>query len=358
MRDDVVIDETRYILLVSSFLTGFKKSSPQTWTCRCPLCGDSSRDKKKTRGHFYPARGRPGYVFHCYNCGEHMFLGTFLKKVAPSLFSEMMSEKFGVTKRDTKPKVAHPKTTPPAQPLQIVEDVGLWSRLRDVATPVPELPATHIAHEYLASRRLPVSQWGHLLFASNYAAVANLSDKYRGRIKAEPRLIIPTFSRRSLSKPTPHLVAVTGRCLDEKGSRYVDIAFDETDPNIFGADRIDPNRRVYVVEGQMDAMFLPNAVAVGSSNLRRAERIGVSRDRMVLIPDLQPRNAEIRKGAATAIREGFAVALLPRAMSGARGKDKDINDYVKAGYSVSEILDIIDRHTFSGIQAELELAGW
>lgn len=349
-----MIDEAHYIILVGGYLDQFKKTSATTWNCRCPLCGDSRKDRRKARGHFYPAKDAPGYVFHCYNCGAHMWLGNFIKQISPALHAEMMIEKFGVGRG----KSRMVEQTPAPEIIHDTPASNIAARIEAVAPLVTELPDTHFARAYLASRKIPISQWSLFRFALNYADIAELSDKYRGRVSKESRLVIPTYSQQTFNKRA-EIVAVTGRSLNpDAKTRYLDITFDPNDPIIFGSERIDPNRRMYVVEGQFDSLFLPNAVAVGTSNLTRADRLNVPKDRIVLVPDLQPRNKEVKAETKKAIQKGFRIALLPNFLSGPTGKDKDINQFILAGYSASEIVDIIDRHTYSGLAAELELSKW
>ena len=47
---------------------------------RCPICGDSRRNKSKKRGYFYRRTG----TFYCFNCGTSMTGYAFLKAICPS----------------------------------------------------------------------------------------------------------------------------------------------------------------------------------------------------------------------------------------------------------------------------------
>ena len=44
---------------------------------RCPLCGDSKKNKLKKRGYFYRRTGS----FYCFNCGTSMTGYAFLKAI-------------------------------------------------------------------------------------------------------------------------------------------------------------------------------------------------------------------------------------------------------------------------------------
>jgi len=47
---------------------------------RCPICGDSRKNKSKKRGYFYRRTG----TFYCFNCGTSMAGYAFLKAICPS----------------------------------------------------------------------------------------------------------------------------------------------------------------------------------------------------------------------------------------------------------------------------------
>jgi hypothetical protein len=215
---------------------------------------------------------------------------------------------------------------------------------------ISELPDVHIARHYLVTRRIPPDQWSLFWYAPDFSKIADLTEKYRGRVLASPRLAIPIRNR------SGELVAVTGRALDWRASiRYVSIQLiDEKTRLIFGLERNDSNRLTYVTEGAIDSLFLPNAVGVGSSYLGAVwPDIGIEKDRLVLVPDIQPRNPEIVTQTHRIVREGFSVALLPDTLPG-----KDINELVLAGMIPSEILSLISDYTFRGIRAEVEFDAW
>ncbi len=48
--------DSKYIGLVSSCLQKFKKVKTDLYNFRCPICGDSQKNKSKTRGYFYAVK--------------------------------------------------------------------------------------------------------------------------------------------------------------------------------------------------------------------------------------------------------------------------------------------------------------
>ena len=73
--------DSKYIGLVSSRLLKFKKVKADLYNFRCPICGDSQKNKSKTRGYLYAVKADMN--FRCHNCGASMTLSNFLKEIDP-----------------------------------------------------------------------------------------------------------------------------------------------------------------------------------------------------------------------------------------------------------------------------------
>ena len=84
--------DSKYIGLVSSRLQKFKKVKADLYNFRCPICGDSQRNKNKTRGYFYVVKNNTN--FKCHNCGASLSLNNFLKKIDTALHKQYTLEKF------------------------------------------------------------------------------------------------------------------------------------------------------------------------------------------------------------------------------------------------------------------------
>ena len=81
--------QRKYILLLSNTLDKFKEKNG-SFNCRCPICGDSQKNKHKARGYFLSKRGE--YKFFCHNCGATRTVENFLKEIAPNLAQEYKLE--------------------------------------------------------------------------------------------------------------------------------------------------------------------------------------------------------------------------------------------------------------------------
>jgi len=124
----------------------------------------------------------------------------------------------------------------------------------------------------------------------------------------------------------------------------------EDDIKVYGIDRVDLGKRIYVLEGPIDSMFLPNAVATCDSDLTKAARF-LPKENLVLVFDNQYWHKEVRKLLDRAIDTGFHVCIFPKEV-----QEKDINDMVlKRILATEEVKSIVDDNIFSGLRARLEV---
>ena len=84
--------DSKFIGLVSSRLQKFKRVKPNLYNFRCPICGDSKKNKSKTRGYIYGIKENVN--FRCHNCGASMSFNNFLKEIDPYIQKQYAMEKF------------------------------------------------------------------------------------------------------------------------------------------------------------------------------------------------------------------------------------------------------------------------
>jgi len=93
-------------------------------------------------------------------------------------------------------------------------------------------------------------------------------------------------------------------------------------------------------------------VAAGDANLTAvADKLGIVNT--VLIYDNEPRNKEIVNMVERAVKNNYRVVIWPNNVEG-----KDINEMIMDGMTESEIKEIIDTNTFSGLRALTEFTYW
>ena len=87
----IYIDKS-FLLRVSPKLQKFTQKNKDLFNFRCPICGDSSKNKIKARGYIYAKKN--DYLYMCHNCGVSMSFYNFLDKVDPNLTKEYALERY------------------------------------------------------------------------------------------------------------------------------------------------------------------------------------------------------------------------------------------------------------------------
>ena len=156
-----------------------------------------------------------------------------------------------------------------------------------------------------------------------------------------------------LINPRSTLYPIMGRPLFHVGAAHVRVAeFDETEEKIYGLDRVDYGQRIYVVEGPIDSLFLPNAIAVSGSSFD-TPTIRKLLSNATIVMDNEPRNKQIVSNIRKTISLGRKVCIWPDTIH-----QKDINDMVLHGKTINMIMDTINTNTFQGMAAKLRFTEW
>ena len=87
----VFIDRT-FLLRLSPKLQRFARKKEDLYNFRCPLCGDSQKNKTKCRGYVY--RKKNDYFYMCHNCGAGTSFYNFLNQVDSDLSQEYTLERY------------------------------------------------------------------------------------------------------------------------------------------------------------------------------------------------------------------------------------------------------------------------
>jgi hypothetical protein len=333
--------DQKYAALVGSRLRNFKQQKDYLWNYSCPVCGDSSTKKLKARGYIY--RKKTELFCKCHNCGYGSNLGNLIKRVDSILYDEYVLERYkaGASKYNSHKDVT--QFVPETKPVQFLEDSVLEGLSR-----LDAMDEKHPAVQYVAKRKIPRDKWNLLYFAPKFKAFTNsVSPKFQEPIEGEhPRMIIPFFT------PAGKCFAFQARAYGDEQPKYYTIKVDETQEKIYGLDRLDFSRRIYVVEGPIDSLFLPNAIAVSGASFD-TPTIRQLLTNATIIMDNEPRNKDIVKQLEKYIDLGYTVCMFPDNL-----ETKDINDMFLSGKSVGEIVESINTHTFSGMEAKLKFATW
>jgi len=207
-------------------------------------------------------------------------------------------------------------------------------------TPVSELNKEHPARDYLERRK--IEELNLFYYCPKFKDWTNRQKKTFDTLRQDSaRIIIP------LRDKDGTMFGFQGRSLAPKAKiRYITIMLDDSMPKVYGLDRVDPTKEVYVTEGPFDSHFIDNAIAMCGSDVNLS-----SYDyRFVYTYDNEPRSREIVNKITSTIKAGHKVVIFPKSI-----KEKDLNDMALAGHDVQSL---VESNTYSGLEATLKLNEW
>ena len=318
------IIDSKYIGLVSSRLQKFKRVKADLYNFRCPICGDSKKHKNKTRGYLYQVKTNTNYK--CHNCGASLSFNNFLKQIDVALHKQYVLEKFkeGHTGKNfvvEEPKFKFKKPV-------FTKDIDL-----------PKASEVPVAKEYLEKRKLDSTKF---YYAHKFKKWANTQKETFDNIrKDESRIIIPMYDK------DHKLIGFQGRSLGPNSVKYITIMINEDASKIYGLDKINEDKTIYVVEGPFDSTFVENSIAMCGSD---SGLENIKRSSVVFVYDNEPRNKEILGRIEKCIGNSDRVVIWPRDIL-----QKDINDMSLAGH---DIMGILKTNTFSGLEAQVKFNNW
>ena len=330
----IYIDQ-KYVSLLSVKLDQFKHKKNHLWNFRCPICNDSKKSKLKARAYIY--RKKSNLSFQCHNCGHSSSFGNFLKTIDPSLYKEYQLERY---KNESASNVPKPD-------FSIAKGLPVFSKSLSIPS-IASLDEKHSAKTYIRSRRIPEIFWNELYYADDFKRFVQtiFPDHDSTKLKDDdPRIILPFYDREN------KLLGFQGRAIGQSKIRYITIKQNDDCKKIFGLNRLDLSKKVYVTEGPFDSLFLTNSVATMDANLSSVT--DTIKNNFVLIFDNEPRNKEIVKNMKRAIDKNMNICIWPSTI-----QEKDINDMILSGYTKEQLEFIIDQNTFTDLKAQLQFNMW
>lgn len=316
--------DAKYVNLISTRLSKFKRVKQDLYNFRCCFCGDSQKNKNKARGYFYSVKNNTN--FKCHNCGSSMSLNNFIKKIDPVLHKQYTLEKFKQGNTGKNFVVEEPKFNF-SKPI-FKEKIDL-----------PKASEIPIAKDYLEKRKLNPEKF---YFAKNFKRWVNTKKKtFSSTDRDESRIIIPMYDVEK------NLIGFQGRALNQNSIKYITVMLFDNAPKIYGLENIDVSNPIYIVEGPFDSNFIENSVAMCGSDIDI--KLFEWKD-CIYVFDNEPRNKEIVNRLSKIIDRGDRVVIWPSTI-----KYKDINDCVLAGLNV---MDMLKSNIYSGLEAKVKFNTW
>ena len=316
--------DSKFIGLISPKLQKFKRVKPDLYNFRCPICGDSKKNKSKTRGYLYAVKTNVN--FKCHNCGASMSLNNFLKTVDPYVHKQYTFEKFkdGHTGRNF--VVEEPK----------------FDFTKPVFKPKLDLPKASevpIAREYLSKRRLDPTKF---YFAKKFQEWTNKQKQtFDNIVRDECRIVIPLYDTNS------ELIGFQGRSLGPNSIKYITVMLNDNKPKIYGLEKINEREPIFIVEGPFDSTLVENSIAMCGSDV---DIRTYNWSDYIWVFDNEPRNREINNRVSKIIDRGDKVVIWPNHI-----KQKDINDMVLSNI---DVMSVLKSNTYSGLKAKVKFNNW
>lgn len=323
--------DVKYINLISPQLLKFSRKKDSLYNFRCPYCGDSKKRKDKTRGYLFKIKN--DFVFKCHNCGVGRTFTNFLKDNCPHLHDQYVLERYkeGLTGKGTQTKNPDFNFKTPVF-VKTKRDVNLES--------IADLNTSHPARQYLESRK--IKELDYFFYCPKFKEWTNSQKKVFDTLRKDsPRIIIP------LRDKDGKMFGYQGRSLAPKAKlRYISVMLDDAKQKVFGWDRVDLNKQIYVTEGPFDSMFIRNSIAMCGSDVD----LSTFNYQFTFVFDNEPRNREIVDKISKTIDKGYPVVIWPSSIT-----DKDVNDMVLSGHDVQSV---VEYNTYQGLEAKLKLIEW
>ena len=328
--------DRKYVSLLAPRLERFKQKNNQLWNFRCPVCNDSKKNKIKARGYIYLKKGN--LLFVCHNCHASMSLGNLIKTLDVHLYDQYRMEKF---KDESHSNVPRPD-------FSILKQKPIFRKQINLPT-IESLDDSHTAKMYVSKRKIPKAFWSSLYYADDFFAFADKQFPEHGKklLKEDPRLVIPFFDEKNI------LQGVQGRALGNSKVRYITIKASEDSKKVFGLNKIDFTKPIYVVEGPLDSMFLPNCIATMDANLSSVLDTVGTQHKYVFIFDNEARNKDILKQMNRVISKKLNICIWPSNL-----EFKDLNDMIMSGMTENELKTMIDNNTYTDLKAKLQFETW
>ena len=325
--------DLKFINDLSGRLSQFKKKTDYLFNFRCPHCGDSQKSKTKARAYLY--RIKNDMFFKCHNCGQGQNLANFIKFVDPKLYESYLLERY------KKSAPATPKPKFDFKPTKFTNQTPI-----DDLKSIKDLPEDHPARLYCDNRKIPEKYFDKLFLSDKFMTLVNEVKPNTYKItKDHPRLIIPFYDT------TGKVFAFQGRAFGKEQPKYLTIKLDENKQKVYGLDKVNFQKPIYITEGPIDSLFIDNCLAAGGADLFLKNK--VSNENITYIFDNEPRNKEIVKRMYKVIEQDFNVVIWPEDL-----QLKDVNDMIMSGLTKLELQDIISNNTYSKLSALTKLNYW
>ena len=319
----------------------------------CPLCGDSRTDIRKKRGNIYLNT----LSFHCYNCGSHMGINSFLHKFNEEL---SMEDKIAVHEIQQSAKKFEKKVSnaQASMSMTLLDKLAIPKQILFKQLGIITPYKNETASNYLKSRMIAIKDWKYFAFnpKTDELYILNVSPNDRV-IGYQTRQLNPkSLKQRYLSsrmskiykdvfdKDFNKIVEIV-LSREPLGQKYIEeedgienIAFNlDRLSGIFNIMNIDMSKTVTILEGPIDSLGIENSIALQSA----AKNFDGFFDTMENVRYLFDNDKTGRQMSLQKLKEHKTVFLWGQYLENIHTKEKvkDVNDLQKMNLFNREILE-------------------
>jgi hypothetical protein len=299
---------------------------------RCLYCGDSKNNKTKARGYIFTSKTN-SLVVKCHNCSISVSFSHFLSDHFPQIYKEYNFSRY--QEKYTSQEIEIKLPTKPIYKPDIFKNIKT----------AEEVHKNHTAKLYLRNRKIPEKYFKEFFLLDDFKGFTNniIPNKFIISNYKDYRLTVPLILNKNL-------IGYQGRTIDPQNKlRYITIMLDNSKPKVWGFDKVNKSKPVYITEGIFDAMFVDNAIAMLGSDLSLDFIRSYPGINFVFIFDNERGNPQIVNRMRNVIDLGYSILIWNKGII-----QKDINDYILSGGDMELLLT----NVFSGIRAKLELTNW
>ena len=319
----------------------------------CPICGDSATDIRKKRGNLY----LNSLSYHCYNCGAHMGINSFLHRFDEDLSSEdkIVVHEIQQNSKKFEKKVSSSQGSMSMillEKLAIPKDI-LFKQL-GITSPYRDQTAT----KYLKSRMIDIKDWKYFGYNPLSAELYILNISPSNRVigyqirQLDPNSVKNRYMSRRLTKIysevfNKNISPIVERLLLQmpNGDKYITeedgieniVANLDRLSGIFNIMNINMGRPLTIMEGPIDSLAVDNSIALqGASKQLDGFFDNVENVRYLFDNDKTGKEMSLKK-----LKSHKTVFLWTQYidMIHTKEKIKDVNDLQKMNLFNQEILE-------------------
>jgi len=272
-----------------------------------------------------------------------MLFGNFIKNENGGIYREYLRELYSNKK---KPDNIGSKLKETVLPIRNDRTKAKSNFLSSV-TQVSKLPEDSPIREYLRNRKIPDSMYNRIGVVQDFSSYYNSLNNSNTTNKSNhrPRIVFPYFDENN--RP---FMAACRTLPGDSSTKYMYVFPDKSsmpEHRVYGLWKLNTKRPILVTEGQIDSLFLENAISIGGTNYTKSQFLLNHKDKVIIVPDNDwINNREVRKSLISAVQVGFSVSFLPKS-----DRFKDINDYIIGGTDSKYLENYLLSNPMSGTKA-------